>query len=237
MRRRTPRKSGADQTAYSRNGIGAGQNRMKYCIKQDDKNRTNIFWELDGIDEDMIDWFWCNIEKCNFRKYSDMTFQWTSRWGIRRKGTPLNAVYRMEQDGFDGKRLQHLIRIETLDHVPSLLTEMIRYDHVVVLGGIGLSGDAAVCEDSPAFLWRMHQWQKTDYGAAGITTGYTKPGCRADSGKAWAVQTIKKLRDWELYLSDIYWKNCSREGVHAPHFSFRIDENNRYPAEDSESGR
>ena len=185
----------------------------------------------------MIDWFWCNIEKCNFRKYSDMTFQWTSRWGIRRKGTPLNAVYRMEQDGFDGKRLQHLIRIETLDHVPSLLTEMIRYDHVVVLGGIGLSGDAAVCEDSPAFLWRMHQWQKTDYGAAGITTGYTKPGCRADSGKAWAVQTIKKLRDWELYLSDIYWKNCSREGVHAPHFSFRIDENNRYPAEDSESGR
>lgn len=33
------------------------------AIKQDDKGRTHIDWELDGITPKMIDWFWANMEK------------------------------------------------------------------------------------------------------------------------------------------------------------------------------
>ncbi len=201
---------------------------MKYCVINDDKGRTHVQWELCGVTANMIDWFWCNVEKCNFGYHSNMVFQWMPEFGIHERGIPLDSVYTMTQDWFDGTEIQSYLRIETLDHVPELLTELIRYDHVTALGGISIFGED-VNADDPAFLWRLHQWQKTDDGVQGMTSAYTKPGYRVDSSQMWANQTIQKLQDWEWYLPDTYRKymiDLPEKGN--VHFSFRITEQMKY---------
>ncbi len=201
---------------------------MNYYIKTDEKNRTSVHWELEGLKEEMIDWFWCNIEKCNYRKNSNLVFRWSREWGIEQTGTPIDAVYEMEQDGYDGEKIRHLIRIESLDHVPPVLLELICCRHVVVIGGISRYDETEVEKDGPAIVWRMHQWTGSADGVRGITTGYTRPGNDLDSGENWAKQIVKKLQDWELYLADTYQKYKAEKQENRPVFSFCIDRDLNY---------
>ncbi len=203
---------------------------MEYQIKIDEKNRCQVSWKLNGISAEMIDWFWCNIEKCNYRHHSKMEFRWTDKWGIRTTGKPIGAIYEMEQEWIDGGTIRHLIRIESLDHVPPLLTELIRYSHVVVLGGISLYDTEDAEPDGPAYVWRMHQWEQAEGGVRGITTGYTRPGCDAESGELWAMEIVKKLQDWELYLAGTYEQQAIKQLLPAKGFSFCVDRELRYAA-------
>lgn len=201
---------------------------MKYYVIQDKEDRTHVHWEISGVTANMIDWFWCNLEKCNFDQHSRLKFEWMPEHGIVEKQGPLDAVYTMTQEWYDGTEIQNYLRIETLDHVPGLLTELIRYDHVVALGGISVFGDN-VEPDDPAFVWRLHQWQKTDDGVMGITSAYSKPGTFVKSGQAWANQTIEKLLDWEQFLPETYRNYVVKENDQkTEQFSFKVNEQLKY---------
>lgn len=201
---------------------------MKHYVIQDKDGRTHVHWELDGVTANMIDWFWCNIEKCNYNQHSKMKFEWMEGHGVKEKNCPLDAVYSMTQEWYDGSEIRSYLRIETLNHIPEQMKELIRYDHVVALGGISLFGND-VQPDGPAFAWRLHQWQKTDNGVMGITSAYTKPGSSVESGQTWANQIIDKLRDWEQNLAETYRSYMlNSKDKNTDVFSFKVTEQMKY---------
>jgi len=196
---------------------------MKSNIWQDENNWTHIDWELGEVTPKMLNWFWCNMEKCDYLWHPNQhnDFEW---WGgIKELGTPIGSIHIAPQTWNDGKKIRPYIRMEDLKDVPEDIKALVKYDHVVIVGGISILGDN-VKRDDPVLAYRIHQWQKTDDGVVGMSSGVEAKVNDADSGLIWAAHATEEVGNWEVFLPDLFrlYKVITNPDI-CPYYSFKVE--------------
>ena len=167
-----------------------------------DKAGTHIDWQHDGITPKMIDWFWSNMEK-GFLLWHPSQHE-PLEWAVPVKhGNPVGAVHIAPQTWNDGTRQNLYIRFEALEDLPDFVKEYIVYEHVIVAAGLGLGEESLKVEEPMGF--RIHQWQKTDYGVAGKSNAI---GLRKketpEEGLIWADHCMEEIGNWANFLPPLY---------------------------------
>lgn len=169
-------------------------------ITQDPDFVTHIDWEHEGITAKMVDWFWSNLEKCMLLWHPSQ--HEPLEWAVMPQNeNPVGSVHIAPQTWSDGTRLNLYIRFEDLQQVPDKVKSFIIYEHVVIVGGF--IGD--IPAEGVPFAYRIHQWEKTDYGIVGKSSaiGYTKEDTK-ESGLVWAEHCAEEIGNWEYFLPQIY---------------------------------
>lgn len=174
---------------------------MDHTIRQDDLG-THIDWALPGVTARQIDWFWSNMEKgfvlWHPQQHEPLT------WPVPPvHGNPLGAVHNAPQTWDDGRRQDLYIRFEALEQVPGELLDCLRYDHAIIVAGLGFD-EAALSTDNP-LGYRLHQWQDAAGGVIGSSTavGRAKPESHAD-GLVWAAHAAGEIGNWAQFLPDLF---------------------------------
>jgi len=140
---------------------------MDYSVSHD-KIGTHIDWGHEGITAREIDWFWSNMEK-GFILWHPEQHE-PLEWAIPPKnGDPRGSIHLAPQTWNDGRRQNIYIRFEKLEDVAPEIRDYITYDHVVIVAGLGFGEECLVNPDPMGY--RLHQWQKTDDGVIGKSSG------------------------------------------------------------------
>jgi hypothetical protein len=163
---------------------------------------THIDWRLDDVTPRMIDWFWSNMEK-GFMLWHPAQHE-PLVWAVAPKhGAPLGAIHIAPQTWNDGRRQNLYIRFEKLDEVAPAIRDVICYEHVIVVAGLGL-GEECLARPDP-MGYRIHQWQKSDFGVVGKSTGIgtRKPETHAD-GRVWAAHCAEEIGNWAAFLPQLH---------------------------------
>jgi hypothetical protein len=196
---------------------------MKSNVWQDRNNWTHIDWELDGVTAKMLDWFWSNMEKGDSLWHPDqhMDFGWFL--SPEEAGGPIGSIHIAPQKWSDGKMLKIYIRMEDFERVPAAMREVIKYDHCVIVSGISLTG-IKVQRDDPAFGYRIHQWQKSDAGVIGMSSGIEVARNEADNGLIWAKHATEEVSNWEIFLPRLYelYKVIKNPRI-SRYYSFKVE--------------
>ena len=103
----------------------------------------------------------------------------------------------------DGRRQNLYIRFEHLDDIKPEIRDYIRYEHVIVAAGLGLGPE---CLEKPDPMgYRIHQWQKTDYGVVGKSFAIgTRKKETVEDGKVWAAHCVQEIGNWGVFLPQVY---------------------------------
>ncbi len=163
---------------------------------------THLDWKHEGVTPQMIDWFWSNMEK-GFLLWHPAQHE-PLQWAVPVKhGNPLGAIHIAPQTWNDGSRQNLYIRQERLENVPPEVKDYIIYEHVAILAGLGL-GEAAAAAGNP-MGYRIHQWQKTDYGVVGKSSAIgTRRKETHEEGKVWAAHCIEEIGTWGDFLPSLF---------------------------------
>jgi hypothetical protein len=163
---------------------------------------THINWRHEGVTPRMIDWFWSNMEK-GFILWHPEQHE-ALQWAIPPKhGDPIGAIHIAPQTWDDGRRQNLYIRFEKLADVPPEIRDVIVYEHVIVVAGLGL-GRKCLTDPDP-MGYRIHQWQKTDYGVVGKSSGIgTRKRETIADGKVWAAHCVQEIGNWSAFLPQLY---------------------------------
>ena len=174
---------------------------MKYEVVQDDLG-THIRWEIEGVTARMIDWFWSNMEKGFMLWHPEQHEAMT--WPIPPvHGNPLGAVHNAPQTWDDGRRQDLFIRFEQLEDVPDKIREVIQLEHVIIVAGLGF--DEASLHTNEPLGYRVHQWEKSDGGVTGMSTGVgARRAENHEDGRIWAAHAAAEIGNWGHFLADIY---------------------------------
>lgn len=163
---------------------------------------THFDWALDGVTPRMIDWFWSNMEK-GFILWHPEQHE-PLEWPVPpRHGDPLGAIHNAPQTWGDGRRQNLFIRFERLDDVAPEIRDLIVYEHVMVVAGLGFD-DEAMRRGEP-LGYRLHQWEASDEGVRGRSSGIgtRKPETAAD-GRVWAAHAGQEIANWAAFLPLLY---------------------------------
>ena len=201
---------------------GGRRGEMKKKVWQDEKGATHIDWELEDVTPRMLNWFWCNLEKCDILWHPNQHNNFERFVSIQELGSPLKSIHIAPQTWGDGKAIRPYIRMEPLEDVPPEIKAYIKYDHVVVVGAISILGDN-VRPDDPVLGYRVHQWQKSDGGVIGMSTAIGARKNDADDGLVWADHAAEEVANWEVFLPTLYrlYKVIERRDI-CPYYSFRV---------------
>jgi hypothetical protein len=163
---------------------------------------THIDWSHDGITAKMIDWFWINMEK-GFMLWHPEQHEMLE-WPVPPvNGNPLGAIHNAPQTWNDGKRQNLYIRFERLRDVAPEIRDVIVYEHVIVTAGLGYDEEAMRQGDPMGY--RIHQWQATDYGVIGKSSGIgTRRKETVEQGKVWAAHCLQEIGNWAHFLPQLY---------------------------------
>lgn len=163
---------------------------------------THLDWEHEGITPKMIDWFWSNMEKSFLLWHPEQHEPLV--WAVAPKhGNPIGSVHIAPQTWNDGTRQNLYIRFEDLSTIPDEIKEYIVYEHVVVVGGLGF-GEESMNQELP-MGYRIHQWQKTDYGVVGKSSAIgLKKKETPEEGLVWAAHCEEEIGNWGNFLAPIY---------------------------------
>lgn len=198
---------------------------MEKTVSQDERQWTHINWELDGVTARMLNWFWCNMEKCDYLWHPNQhnDFEWMPGYSVKDLGTPIDSIHIAPQTWNDGLKMRPYLRIEQLENVPQEIRDLIKYDHAVIVSGISIFGENVKSNDPP-MVWRLHQWQKTDNGVIGMSSGMTAAGCEVESGMIWAAHAVEEVGNWEVFLPTLYnlYKVIKRNDI-CPYYSFQLE--------------
>jgi hypothetical protein len=192
------------------------------AVKQDKKGRTHVDWELDGITPKMIDWWWSNMEKGFplWHPIEHMDFY----WHIRPTGDQvIGSIHVAPQVWSDGTVIKPHIRVENLTDLSEDVTELIVYEHAVVVAGISLSGENFKDND-PALAYRIHQWESIDSGVRGLSSAVPVEPEPLEKGLVWAKHGAEEIGYWQDFLAELYklWKVVKNPRLN-PFFSFKIE--------------
>ncbi|MDL2295078.1 hypothetical protein LJC60_10785 [Ruminococcaceae bacterium OttesenSCG-928-D13] len=178
---------------------------MKAKITHEAPTLTHIEWELQDVTPHMINWFWCNMEKGDnlWHPNEHHDFSWMEGYSVKDKNGFLGSIHIAPQTWGDGKDLNIYIRAERFGDVPDKLRAFIKYDHAIIAAGISMDG-VDVDPAGPSLAWRLHQWQKSDGGVVGMSTGLTAEGYDVDSGPVWAAHNVEEIGNWEVFLPTLY---------------------------------
>ncbi|MCF8094939.1 MAG: hypothetical protein K9J79_06210 [Desulfobacteraceae bacterium] len=167
-----------------------------------DEMGTHLEWSHEGVTPKMIDWFWSNMEK-GFILWHPSQHE-PLEWAIPPvNGNPVGSVHIAPQTWNDGTRQNLYIRMEDLAEIPEDVKAYIKYDHAIVAAGMGL-GEEALKNDTP-WGYRIHQWQKTDFGVVGMSNaiGAAKKESKED-GVIWAQHCEEEIGNWGVFLPTLY---------------------------------
>jgi len=174
---------------------------MKFSVSHDAIG-THIDWQLDSVTARMIDWFWSNMEKCNILWHPEQHEE--LQWAVRPKhGDPVGSIHIAPQTWNDGRRQNLYIRMERLEDLEPQFRDYIQYEHLYVAAGLGLGEECL--KDPQPMGYRIHQWQKTDYGVVGKSSGIgTRKKETVEDGKVWAAHCIQEIGNWGVFLPQLY---------------------------------
>jgi hypothetical protein len=163
---------------------------------------THLGWQHEGVTPRMIDWFWSNMEKGFILWHPDQ--HEALEWAVAPKnGNPLGAIHIAPQTWNDGRRQNLYIRFEKLSDVPPPIRDLLIYEHVIIVAGLGLGPECLVNPDPMGY--RIHQWQKTDFGVVGKSSAV---GMRKketlEEGKVWAAHCGEEIGNWGAFLPQLY---------------------------------
>ena len=174
---------------------------MEYKVTHDELG-THLDWSHDGITPRMIDWFWSNMEKCFILWHPEQhePLEWTVPLT---NGNPIGAIHNAPQTWNDGHRQNLFIRFEPLSAVAPHIRDVIIYDHVIVTAGLGF--DLEAMQKGDPMGYRIHQWQGTDAGVVGKSSGIgTRRKETIEDGKVWAAHCGQEIGNWGNFLPEIY---------------------------------
>lgn len=163
---------------------------------------THFDWTHDGITPRMLDWFWMNMEK-GFMLWHPEQHE-KLEWPVPPvHGNPLGAIHNAPQTWDDGRRQNIFIRFERLEDVPAEIRDLIVYQHVIIVAGLGF--EASCMERPDPMGYRIHQWQGTDEGVVGRSSGIgtRRPETEAD-GRIWAAHAGQEIANWGHFLPQLY---------------------------------
>lgn len=174
---------------------------MKMNITQDHMG-THLDWEHEGVTPKMIDWFWSNMEK-GFLLWHPEQHE-PLEWAVAPKhGNPIGSVHIAPQTWNDGSRQNLYIRFEDLSTIAPEIKDYIIYEHCVVVAGLGL-GPEALAEGNP-MGYRIHQWEKTDFGVVGKSSAIgTRKKETHEEGLVWASHCGEEIGNWGVFLPQLY---------------------------------
>jgi len=174
---------------------------VEYTVSHD-KLGTHLDWKHVGVTAQMIDWFWSNMEKCFLLWHPEEHEPLT--WEVWPKhGNPIHSIHLAPQTWSDGTRQNLYIRFEALEEVPEYIREVICYEHVVVVAGLGLGPESM--ENPDPMGYRIHQWEKTDYGVIGKSSGIgTRKKETKEDGIVWAKHCAQEVGNWGVFLPQVY---------------------------------
>jgi hypothetical protein len=174
---------------------------MKHTISHDALG-THIDWQHESVTAREIDWFWSNMEK-GFILWHPEQHE-ALEWSLPPKhGNPLGAIHIAPQTWGDGRRQNLYIRFEKLEDVAPAIRDYIAHEHVIVVAGLGLGEE---CLQNPEPMgYRIHQWQKTDYGVVGKSSAIgTRKKETVEEGKIWAAHCAQEIGNWGVFLPQLY---------------------------------
>jgi hypothetical protein len=174
---------------------------MEHSVSQDALG-THIDWSHDGVTARMIDWFWMNMEK-GFMLWHPEQHE-PMEWPVPPKhGDPLGAIHNAPQTWDDGRRQNLFIRFEHLEKVPAEVRDVIVYEHVMIVAGLGLDEEAMRKGDPMGY--RVHQWQASDSGVVGKSSaiGWRRKET-PEEGKVWAAHAAQEVGNWGVFLPTLY---------------------------------
>lgn len=174
---------------------------MQTNIVQDQLG-THIDWQHDAVTPKMIDWFWSNMEKGFILWHPEQhePLEW-AKPPIH--GNPVGSIHIAPQTWDDGSRQNLYIRFEDLNDIPDNIKEVVVYQHCVVVAGLGFGSQ---CMENPDPMgYRIHQWQKTDFGVVGKSSGIgTRKKETPEQGMVWSAHCIAEISNWGVFLPDLY---------------------------------
>lgn len=174
---------------------------MEAKVTQDNLG-THIDWKHDAITPKMIDWFWSNMEKCFLLWHPEAHEPLT--WPKPPvHGNPVGSIHRAPHSYPDGIKQDLHIRMEDLATIPDEIKDYIIYDHCVVVGGLGFGPESMDAEEPMGY--RIHQWEKTDYGVVGKSSAFgAKIKETPEDGLKWAEHCIAEVENWAVFLPQMY---------------------------------
>jgi hypothetical protein len=170
-------------------------------ITQDELG-THIDWKHEGVTPKMIDWFWSNMEK-GFLLWHPQEHQ-PLTWVVPPShGNPIGSVHLAPQTWSDSTFQNLYIRFEDVSALPPFVKQYIVCEHCVVVAGLGF-GPESLNVDEP-MGYRIHQWQKTDYGVIGKSNAFgIKKRETKEEGMVWARHCIEEIGNWGVFLPALY---------------------------------
>jgi hypothetical protein len=174
---------------------------MEYTVSHDDMG-THLDWKLEGLNSHMIDWFWSNMEKA-FILWHPSQHE-PLEWAVAPKnGNPLGSIHIAPQTWSDGRRQNLYIRMEFLEDVAEEIRDYLIYEHAIIVAGLGL-GEESMANPDP-MGYRIHQWERRDYGVEGKSSGIgTRKKETVEDGKTWAAHCAEEIGNWAVFLPQIY---------------------------------
>jgi hypothetical protein len=199
---------------------------MKSTVWQDENVWTHIDWELNDVTSQQLNWFWTNMEKCDFLWHPNQHHDFSWFVSIQELGKPLGSIHIAPQTWNDGKRITPYIRMEPLQNVSEKIKDIVKYDHVVIVGAISIFG-GDVKRDDPVLGYRVHQWQKSDAGVVGMSSAIeanAEGKENADNGLIWAAHACEEVGNWEVFLPDLFrlYKVITDRSI-CPYYSFKVE--------------
>ena len=174
---------------------------MKAKVSHDPMG-THIDWQHDEVTARMIDWFWSNMEKGFILWHPEQheALEWAT---APKHGNPVGSIHIAPQTWSDGRRQNLYIRFEDLQDVPAEIRDYIVYEHVVIVAGLGLGAE---CLAKPEPMgYRIHQWEKTDYGVMGKSSAIgTRRKETPAEGLVWAAHAGQEIGNWGVFLPQLY---------------------------------
>jgi len=163
---------------------------------------THLDWSHEGVTPHMIDWFWSNMEKGILLWHPEQHEPLI--WAVPVvPGDPQGSVHIAPQTWNDGTRQNLYIRFEKLEEVPVEVRDYIVYEHAVVVGGLGFGEESLVNPDPMGY--RLHQWEKTDYGVVGKSSAIgTHRKESPEDGRVWAVHCAEEISNWGVFLPQLH---------------------------------
>ena len=192
------------------------------AVRQDDRGWTHIDWELDGVTPKMLDWWWTNMEK-GFVLWHPIDHT-DFYWHLKPEGNQaLGAIHVAPQVWSDGTVIRPHIRWDDVATLDEGIKEIIVYDHAVVAAGISLTGEN-VKDDDPPVSYRIHQWEKTDFGIRGMSSAVPIEPEPPEKGLVWAKHGGEEIGYFQDFLPVLYnlWRVVKNQEIN-PYFSFKIE--------------
>lgn len=165
---------------------------------------THIDWKHEGLTPKMIDWFWSNMEK-GFILWHPEQHE-ALEWAVPPvHGNPVGSIHIAPQTWNDGTRQNLYIRFEDVKTLPDEVKERIVYQHCVVVAGLGLGEEALKVGADDVMGYRIHQWEKTDYGVVGKSSAIGRKKIEDhEAGRIWAEHCGEEIGNWGEFLAQLY---------------------------------